>query len=127
MPGFPLERWQTLSLHLDQILDLPAEERAGWLARLGATDPELAADLRSLIEEQQTLHREGFLETTGSPPSARGRAYLIQARALLAEGKHDEAKAAASAALRHLQAALGPDHPDTRAARRLAEPDTSAS
>jgi len=38
---------------------------------------------------------------------------------LLAQGKHDEARAAISSAIEHLTAALGADHPETRHARQL--------
>jgi hypothetical protein len=49
-----------------------------------------------------------------------GRAYLALARALDAQGKRDEARAAGRSATEQLQNALGPDHPDTRSARQLA-------
>jgi eukaryotic-like serine/threonine-protein kinase len=50
-----------------------------------------------------------------------GRAYLLEARALAAEGKADQARNAAAQALAQLQGSLGPDHPDTQSARRLAQ------
>jgi eukaryotic-like serine/threonine-protein kinase len=50
-----------------------------------------------------------------------GRAYLLEARALAAEGKTEPARSAAAQALKQLQGSLGPDHPDTQSARRLAE------
>lgn len=53
-----------------------------------------------------------------------GRAYLLLARALKAQGKEEDARAAARTAAEHLQSAAGPDHPDTRSARQLAEADT---
>jgi eukaryotic-like serine/threonine-protein kinase len=56
----------------------------------------------------------------GEPSKIVGRAYLILARALAAQGKEDEARAAARSAADHLPATIGPDHPDTRAARQLA-------
>ncbi|MBZ5549204.1 MAG: serine/threonine-protein kinase [Acidobacteriia bacterium] len=56
--------------------------------------------------------------------SKSGRAYLLLARVLMAQGKTDEARAAARTAVEHLQSTLGPDHPDTRSARQLAEADT---
>jgi hypothetical protein len=42
----------------------------------------------------------------------------------MAQGKTDEARAAARTAVEHLQSAVGPDHPDTRSAWQLAEADT---
>ena len=62
------------------------------------------------------------------PPSTlsskAGRAHLLLARVLMAQGKTAEARAAARTAAEHLQSAVGPDHPDTRSARQLAEADT---
>ena len=49
-----------------------------------------------------------------------GRAYLFLARALKAQGKEEETRAAARTAAEHLQSVAGPDHPDTRSARQLA-------
>jgi len=49
-----------------------------------------------------------------------GRAYLALGRALLAQGKQKEAYVAFRSAVDQLQNALGPDHPDARAARQLA-------
>jgi tetratricopeptide (TPR) repeat protein len=54
-------------------------------------------------------------------PSAKwGRAYLLRARVCKAQGKDEEARAAARSAVQHLESTLGPDHPDTRSARQLA-------
>jgi serine/threonine protein kinase len=68
-----------------------------------------------------------LLQATSQPgtfSSNLGRAYLTLARALQAQGKSDEAKAAARSAAEHLQNALGPDHSDTRSARQLAGLET---
>ena len=56
------DRWRTLSPFLDQALDLTADEREPWLDRLRRTDPELAADLKSLLADRDALHDSGFLE-----------------------------------------------------------------
>jgi serine/threonine-protein kinase len=53
-----------------------------------------------------------------------GRANLALGRALRAEGKGEEARAAFRSAAQHLQATLGPSHPDTRRARQMAESET---
>ena len=70
-----------------------------------------------------------FLQTN-TPPNTfsyrTGRAYLFLARALKAQGKDDEARAAARSAVEHLQSAAGADHPDTRSARQLASLDSSS-
>jgi serine/threonine-protein kinase len=50
-----------------------------------------------------------------------GQANLALGRALAAEGKDGEARAAMELAAEHLGRTLGPDHPDTRSARNLAE------
>ena len=59
-----------------------------------------------------------------APSNARlstiGRAYLALGRALDAQRRSDEAHAALRAAVDHLESAAGPDHPDTRRARELA-------
>jgi hypothetical protein len=49
-----------------------------------------------------------------------GRAQLALGRALLAQGKRDEARTALTAAVRHLTPTLGADHQETRLARQLA-------
>jgi len=53
--------------------------------------------------------------------SRLGRAYLAQARALAAQGNNEQARRAAALALAQLQGSLGPDHPDSRSARSLAQ------
>ena len=50
-----------------------------------------------------------------------GRAYLALGRALQAQGKQQEAQAKFQSAAKNLEGTLGSDHPDTRAALRLAE------
>lgn len=58
-------RWQRASPHLDQILDLPPADRDGHLARLRSVDPEVAADVESLLEQHRLLTAEGFLNEAG--------------------------------------------------------------
>ena len=60
----------------------------------------------------------------GTFSSHLGQAYLSSGRALQAQGKGEEARTAFRSAVEHLQNTLGPDHPDTRAARQLAEANT---
>lgn len=76
---------------------------------------EAAADANRALTQ---LHGAG--QPNGAS-SKSGGAYLAQARALAAEGKPADARAAASRALEQLQDSLGPDHPDTQSARRLAQ------
>ncbi|HEY2290645.1 MAG TPA: serine/threonine-protein kinase [Thermoanaerobaculia bacterium] len=56
------ERWRLVSPHLDQALDLSGEERQWYLAALAGEDPALAADLKSLLDEEQALRGEEYLE-----------------------------------------------------------------
>ena len=60
----------------------------------------------------------------GAFSSDLGHAYYNLARALQAQGKSDEARAAFRSAAANLQSTVGPDHPDTRSARQLAESET---
>jgi len=57
----------------------------------------------------------------GMPSGNLGKTYLALGRALQTLGRADEAHAAFLSAADHLQKTLGPNHPDTRAARQLAE------
>jgi len=50
-----------------------------------------------------------------------GRAYLNLGRALQAQGKSQDARAAFRSAAQNLERALGPDHPDARTASQFAE------
>lgn len=59
-------------------------------------------------------------EGAGVVSSKVGHAYLAQARALSAEGKSAQARATAAQAFEQLKGSIGPDHPDTMAARQLA-------
>jgi tetratricopeptide (TPR) repeat protein len=62
----------------------------------------------------------------GSFSNKLGYAYLACARALDAQGKHDDARTYAKSALEHLEKSVGSDHPETRSARQLAGLDSSA-
>jgi tetratricopeptide (TPR) repeat protein len=56
----------------------------------------------------------------GKSSSYLGHAYLTLGRALQVQGKSVEATAAFRSTAENLQTTLGPDHPDTRSARKLA-------
>src|SRR5690554_1909337 len=62
MSALTRERWRILSPYLDEALEMRPEERAAWLARLRRNNPHLAADLESLLAEQDALARQHFLE-----------------------------------------------------------------
>ncbi len=85
--------------------------------QLGQTE-EAAADASRALGLLQAATQPGKLS------SALGRAYLTLGRALQSQGKRDDAHAAFRSAAENLQDAVGPDHPDTRSARQLAEADT---
>ena len=74
-PGrFSPERWQAISALLDQSLELSPGERTTWLAELRAENPELAADVESLLGQREAVSREGFLAGSPDmpPPSLAG-------------------------------------------------------
>jgi serine/threonine-protein kinase len=84
---------------------------------------ELAAG-RPAQAASDAQHALSLLQAA-SPPgkfsSNIGRAHLNLGRALQAQGKSEEARAAFRSAAENLQNTLGPDHPDTRSAQQLAE------
>jgi serine/threonine-protein kinase len=59
---FSKERWRQLGPLFDRLQDAAPAERATLLAELEAHESDLAADLRSLIDEHETLQGERFLE-----------------------------------------------------------------
>src|SRR5262245_9665059 len=62
MPPINPDRWRVLSPYLDQALDVPADDRAAWLAALAAGDASLAADLRSILGHDEQVRQSQFLE-----------------------------------------------------------------
>jgi serine/threonine-protein kinase len=64
------ERWRALSPYLDRALELTGDERSQWLASLRAEDAAMAADVEALLEEQDALDRDGFLEGHATPVPA---------------------------------------------------------
>jgi len=88
---------------------------------------------RSEIELQLGLTDQAEMDATraldflrasgqvGKFSSRLGHAYLALGRALEAQGKREPARNAFLAAAENMQDALGPNHPDTRSARLLAE------
>jgi eukaryotic-like serine/threonine-protein kinase len=109
-------------------------DRAVALAEADPQAGELLA--RCLVRRSGLALQIGRLETATSDaaravtneieriePGARswhvGRAYLALGRALSAQGKPDDARAAMASALEHLEPTLGEDHAETRRARQL--------
>jgi len=56
------ERWSAVSRYLDQALGMLDDERPPWLASIREQNPELAADLQTLLDEHSALLQAGFLE-----------------------------------------------------------------
>ncbi|MFO1338618.1 MAG: protein kinase [Burkholderiaceae bacterium] len=87
-PGDPLgpvdkARWQQLSPHLDELLDLPPEARAGRLDEWRARDPAMAAELAALLGRLDALDHDAFLDQPALPRpatlcGARVGAYTVE-------------------------------------------------
>src|SRR5690349_20650391 len=56
------ERWNALSRFLDEVLDLPEQERDTWLEKLRAEHPQHAQDLQAHLARLKSLDEQGFLE-----------------------------------------------------------------
>lgn len=61
------DQWQEVSPYLDEVLEIVPEQRAAWLFSLGQKDVRLASMVRALLDEQQQLKQEGFLERSPLP------------------------------------------------------------
>jgi serine/threonine-protein kinase len=79
-------RWLRASGHLDQVLELPPEERGAWLSALREDDPVSAADVAALLDEHRRLTAEGFLDSAPVTPrnmplsGVRIGAYMLVSR-----------------------------------------------
>jgi serine/threonine-protein kinase len=122
---------------LRSALDLANQAIAIWeaSARLGQQGEFYLPDLlmgRSDIERQINQPQEAAADATralnmlkntvqpGTFSSFLGHAYLTLGRALEDQGRREEANAEFRSAAEHLQNTLGPQHPDTLSAQRLA-------
>ncbi len=75
---------------------------------------------KAISDAQRAIHLlQGYLGADAVSVYI-GRAYFQMGRALDAQGKKDEARAAFRTAAEHFDKALGTDHPESRAARQLA-------
>lgn len=88
-------------------------KRSGIALQLGRSDEARADASRALPLLEKTC-------LPGSYSADVGRAYLALGQALRAQGRSDEAAVAFRSAAAQLTDTLGPDHPDTQAARKLA-------
>ena len=55
------DRWRLLEPLLDRALDLSPTQRASWLDALGTTAPDIAAELSSLLADDDAAEQRGFL------------------------------------------------------------------
>ena len=55
------DRWRLLEPLLDRALDLSPTQRASWLDALGTTAPDIAAELSSLLADDDVAEQRGFL------------------------------------------------------------------
>jgi tetratricopeptide (TPR) repeat protein len=83
----------------------------------------IASDMGDLSAAEQDARQALALLAQDAPPgevsSFVGEGYLVLARTLNAAGRGTEARSDAQLAAEHLRKALGPNHPDTRAAEAL--------
>jgi eukaryotic-like serine/threonine-protein kinase len=77
------------------------------------------ADL-AVADASETLKTWRRVIPAATLSSGVGLASLALGNALEAEGKHEAAREAFASAAKHLESALGPEHPDTQRARQLA-------
>ena len=97
------------------IFYLPALLITRSAVELAASDTDRAA-----ADASRALGLSQARTEPGTFSSIQGSAFLALGRALLAQGKSEEAQAAFRSAAQNLQSTLGPDHPDTRSARQMA-------
>lgn len=62
MSAFTPDQWQEVSPYLDEVLEIAPEQRPAWLVSLAEKDARLASMVQALLDEQQQLRQEGFLE-----------------------------------------------------------------
>jgi eukaryotic-like serine/threonine-protein kinase len=89
---------------------------------LGIGRPEGAA-----ADAREALRIDLEAIPPGTFSSNLGHAYLALGRALHAQGRVEDARAAFTSAARNLEPTLGAAHPATRSARQLALPESAAS
>lgn len=72
MLPFDPDRWRALGPYLDHALELSSAARADWLVSLGAKEPALADELRSLLRAHEALDEVDFLGEAIGPMGAGG-------------------------------------------------------
>jgi tetratricopeptide (TPR) repeat protein len=96
--------------------DLPGLLTYRSTVELAASRPDAAA-----TDASRAINLLRTNVSPGTYSSVLGHAYLALGRALRVQGKAKDAKRAFRSAAENLQSTIGPDHPDTRSARQLAE------
>jgi eukaryotic-like serine/threonine-protein kinase len=102
-----------------QMLPMLFSRRSRFEVGLGRP-AEAVADAQHALELWKELEKPGVASTI------LGRGYLFLGRALQAQGKTEDARAAFLSAAENLSATLGPGHPDTLLALQLSRSDTQA-
>jgi len=95
----------------------------GFLVSRSEIELQLHQPDKAAEDARRALKMSLDVAQPGTLSSKVGRAHLALGRALEAQGQPQEARAAFRSAAEHLQSALGPDHLETRAAGKLAEPE----
>jgi len=93
----------------------------GFLVSRSEIELQLHQDDKAVDDARRALEISVDVAQPGTLSSKVGRAYAALGRALDAQGQPQEARAAFRSAVEHLQSALGPDHLETQAARKLAQ------
>jgi tetratricopeptide (TPR) repeat protein len=101
-----VEAWFKTHGSDDRYLAILLTRRADVELRSGRVDDAVADAERAARLSRNDLPPGAFLSTAG-------RADLMLGRALQAQGRREEARAALRAAVEHLESSLGADHPDT--------------
>lgn len=95
--------------------------------RRSAVELELGRVSDAIADASRALDLSQQASVPASFSNNLGYAYLALGRGLQAQGKQGEARAAFRSAAQHLERSIGADHPDTRTARRLADPNSPRS
>ena len=78
MSSIDPDTWRRISEHIDRLLELSAEARAGYLASLGHDEPEIAAQLGQLLAGREQTGFDGFLSGAGprAPDPGPGATFI---------------------------------------------------
>lgn len=86
MAGIDAARWRRLSAYLDEALAIAdADRRAGWLDALAADEPQIAAELRDLLDDHRVLASRRFLEDGPALPGVAAAGQTLGAYTLVSQ------------------------------------------